>query len=274
MFGERLAENNPGGKDPIRWRGREVARIEAFSDAVFGFALTLLIVALEVPSNFDQLLLIMRGFFAFGLCFVLLFQVWYFQYRFFRRYGLNDLPTILLNATLLFVILFYVYPLKFLFNVLVMGNEHVENGIAGAAIERGQYRELMLIYGTAVVLIYALLAFMYRHALKRSTDLDLTREEIFHTKTNMYDHLLLVGVAFISILVAFLLPREHSAMAGMVYILIAPILSIFQRVRRKKALQLAEAGSEATVEAPMALDEDGIAAAPGPQAGKTDPDRS
>ena len=35
--------------------GREVSRIEGFSDAVFGFALTLLVVSLEVPDNFDAL---------------------------------------------------------------------------------------------------------------------------------------------------------------------------------------------------------------------------
>ena len=30
--------------------GREVSRLEGFSDAVFGFALTLLVVSLEVPE--------------------------------------------------------------------------------------------------------------------------------------------------------------------------------------------------------------------------------
>ena len=35
----------------IRQSGREVSRIEGFSDAVFGFALTLLVVSLEVPGS-------------------------------------------------------------------------------------------------------------------------------------------------------------------------------------------------------------------------------
>ena len=39
----------------INVRGREVSRIEGFSDAVFGFALTLLVVSLEVPDNFEGL---------------------------------------------------------------------------------------------------------------------------------------------------------------------------------------------------------------------------
>lgn len=36
----------------FRFRGHEVRRIEAFSDAVFAFAVTLLIVSLEVPRSF------------------------------------------------------------------------------------------------------------------------------------------------------------------------------------------------------------------------------
>ena len=47
--------------------GREVSRIEGFSDAVFGFALTLLVVSLEVPDNFEALKEILRGFIPFAV---------------------------------------------------------------------------------------------------------------------------------------------------------------------------------------------------------------
>lgn len=49
----------------------------------------------------------------------MLVWIWFEQHKFFRRYGLQDGTTVTLNVILLFVVLFYVYPLKFLFGLLV-----------------------------------------------------------------------------------------------------------------------------------------------------------
>src|SRR5213078_4933014 len=119
MIREKLIEKNIGDNKKFRWRSHEISRIEGLSDAVFGFAVTLLVVSLEVPNTFGALMEAMRGFGAFAVSFTLLIVVWYNQYKYFRRYALQDNYTVVLNAVLLFVVLFYVYPLKFVFSFLI-----------------------------------------------------------------------------------------------------------------------------------------------------------
>src|SRR5437868_13607054 len=119
MIREKLIDRGIGDDNKFRWRSHEVSRTEGVSDAVFGFAITLLVVSLEVPRTFGELMYAMRGFGAFAISFTLLFIVWFNQYKFFRRYGLQDNATMVLNGILLFVVLFYVYPLKFVFTLVV-----------------------------------------------------------------------------------------------------------------------------------------------------------
>ena len=63
-------------------RGQEINRIEAVSDVVFGFALTLLVVSLEVPHTYADLINAIRGFPAFALTFAALMYVWVRHYYF------------------------------------------------------------------------------------------------------------------------------------------------------------------------------------------------
>src|ERR1041384_1409642 len=120
MIRETLSRREPAVQNGFRLRGLgEVSRIEALSDGVIAFAITLLVVSLEVPRTFDELLVTMRGFLAFAITFGMLFHVWFVQYHFFRRYGLNDNFVIWMTALLLFVVLFYVYPLKFMWTLIV-----------------------------------------------------------------------------------------------------------------------------------------------------------
>src|SRR5438046_5492653 len=116
MIREKLIDKGIGDNKKFRWRSHEISRAEGLSDAVFGFAITLLVVSLEVPKTFGELMQTMRGFGAFAISFTLLFMVWFNQYKFFRRYGLQDSLTVCLNPILLLVVLSSLYALKLLFS--------------------------------------------------------------------------------------------------------------------------------------------------------------
>ena len=57
---------------PFRYRAHEVSRIEAFSDVVFGFAISLLVVSLEAPKNYHEMVETLRGFIPFAITFFVL----------------------------------------------------------------------------------------------------------------------------------------------------------------------------------------------------------
>ncbi len=143
---------------PFRLRGHKLSRIDGFSDVVFGFALTLLVVSLEVPHTFGELMDSLHGFRAVRRsassfsC-----RSGTSHYKFFRRYGLEDFLTMCLNSVLLFVVLLFVYPLKFLFT-LVVG--HAKQG----AIATGDVRMLMTIYGCGFTAVWLIFGLMHLHA--------------------------------------------------------------------------------------------------------------
>ena len=161
--GELVRRRVGEGGDGFRWRGEEVWRFEGFTDAVFAFAVTLLVVSLEVPNTFDELLDTMQGFLAFAISFAMLVWIWYEHYNFFRRYGLRDTITLWLSSALLFLVLLYVYPLKFLFTFVV--DELL--GFGGAAAEMikpSQGPLLFVIYGVGFIAIQLVFVLLYLRA--------------------------------------------------------------------------------------------------------------
>ena len=102
----------------FRLRGAVITRLDVFSDVVLGIALVLLVVSLVIPRSFSDLRSPTPSFTASAICFLMLVNVWFSHYVFFRRYGICDRWTVLLNAALLGLVLFCVYPLKFLYSTL------------------------------------------------------------------------------------------------------------------------------------------------------------
>jgi uncharacterized membrane protein len=216
-------------KIPFRQRAREVSRIEAFSDIVFGFALTLLVVALEVPKSYEELMHDMAGFLGFAICFATLMWIWHAHHTFFRRYAMTDGYTIVINSMLLFVVLYYTYPLKFIFSL-----------VTGSVRRRDlDPSMLFLIYGLGFIGIFSLMLLLYLHAYHRREELQLNELEVHDTRTAMWMYGSHIAIGVLSVILAQLLPWNMIGLAGWAYALLGPV-SAFVGAKRgyaRRALQ-------------------------------------
>jgi uncharacterized membrane protein len=209
---------------------RDVTRIEAFSDAVFGFALTLLVVSLEVPRTFDDMMANVRALPAFAASFAILLLIWQEHHNFFRRYGIHDGVTIWINGLLLFVVLFYVYPLKFLMTMLI-GPHGVMLGRRPEGLSDAQMPQLMIMYGIGFVSLFLLVAALHWRALaklRKEVEPGVNLDEL---RRHLGACFVYVAIGVISIGLARFAPwRWSPAAAGFAYAFVGPAHYLYYRL--------------------------------------------
>lgn len=179
-----MSDAPPAG---FRNRGADISRVEGFADCAFGFAVTLLVVSLDVPRTFSGLVSVLQGIPAFALSFAILSWIWFTQYRFFRRYGLEDVTTVLLTLLLLFVVLCYVYPLKFLYAASL-----------GSSLTEHELRLLFVIYGIGLAATFGVLLLMHANAYRQRERLGLDALERAETRITMWQLAAVAGLGLVS----------------------------------------------------------------------------
>lgn len=205
-------------------RKHDISRLEAFSDASFGFALTLLVVTLDVPKSYDELMRTMRGLPSFACCFAILVWIWSEHNAFFRRYGLQDGWTILMNSLLLFVTLFYVYPLKFMFDSMFGELDAVPGLIR---MELPQLAHASTVYAIGFIILFVIFTMLYRHAYNKRHELGLTPLEVMDIKIFAGHHLVSTAVGCVSLAIATLAPLQFAPIAPAAFSLMGPAHWIF-----------------------------------------------
>ena len=209
---------------------RDVNRIEAFSDAVFGFALTLLVVSLEVPRTYEDMMASVAALPAFAATFAILLLIWQEHHNFFRRYGVHDGVTIWLNGLLLFVVLFYVYPLKFLMTMLI-GPRGMLFGGRPDGVSDAQVPGLMVMYAMGFIALFLILAALHWRALAcLRPELD-PGVDLGSLRVHLGACLVYVSIGLLSLLIVQLLPpRVGLPVSGFAYGLIGPAHYLYYRV--------------------------------------------
>ncbi len=206
------------GEANFRWRGADVSRVENLSDIIFAMVLTL--AALQsIPQTFDELASLWRGALSIGFCFILILLIWRTHHIFFRRYGLDDGWVTVFNALLLFLVLIYIYPLKFMTDFVVnyFTGRFGSDAEVDAVLSLAQIPWLYAIYGGFFGAVYTVFALLYAHALRRSEALELNPAERSWTRFEVEFAASTAVLSLAVIALAFALPTLIAPFAGVAF---------------------------------------------------------
>ena len=179
-----------------------------------------------MPKNFYEFKSVMWGFIGFGVTFTMLVFIWLTNFKFHRRYGLEDGVTIFLNSLFIFLVLFFIYPLKFLAQVLI--NFGILNRGFGIDFNIGfsggfEYYDIFIIYGLGGFAIWFVIILMYLHAYNMREILDLDSNELEITKETILANSIVCLVILISIILAIF---EVGHWPGLIYLFITPLIFV------------------------------------------------
>jgi uncharacterized membrane protein len=219
-------------------RGREVTRIEAFVDAAFAFAVTLLVISFNaMPDSAQALVEALKGVPAFAASFSLLAMLWWQHADWSRRYGLDDGHSVLLSLLLVFLVLVYVYPLRIIFTAFFGWVTHGWLPM-GIAIDSARDLQLMfLAYAVAWTTLGFVVVALYRHAWRNRDALGLDRDERIELRGAIAAQWMIPGTGILALLViaACALAGQPglSAFSGFAYSLMALTGVAVTRARRR-----------------------------------------
>lgn len=196
------------------------SRLEGFSDAVFALAATLMVVSLDTPDNFINMDNKFIGLLSFGISFMALVLIWLVHYNFFRRTNHIDGTIITWNMALLFVILYFVFPLKAM----------ILSWFQNIGLNADSLSSLFQLYGLGFCLIFVCYSMLYYRAYKKDRKDGPNYQLLFYAR----HFAIFIGVGLLSILLAYFKIGMLYALPGPVYALLGPLCYWNSKVFHKK----------------------------------------
>ena len=202
------------------------ARLDAFVDAAFAFAVTLLVLGGgDAPSTMAELTAVLLRAPAFAAGFALIALFWTAHREFGRLTPRRDPLSTLLSLAVVFVVLLYVFPLRMLmdgFLYFVSGT-----GPSGGEASLGSLSDLKalyLVYGGGFLTLSLLYVALFGHALRQGGG-DPAKAEAAREWRATWS--ITAGAGVLSILLAFIVPLESAPSApGFAYCAIPLTLAL------------------------------------------------
>lgn len=214
----------------------EQTRMQAFSDGVFAFAATLLVVSLEVPNSYDELLDALAGFPALALAFAAIVSLWAIHRGFFARYPLGDPVSVAINAVLLFIVLIYVYPLKLLAELAA--HRFLRVGAPPATeMTATQLRGAYVIFSLAVLATSLAIAALHHRAWQLRETLHLDQQARRELVAAGWSYVVIGLVACVAIVAAALDVGAGWGLPIWLLVVVPPVVEVVRsgRLRRRPA---------------------------------------
>lgn len=233
----------------FRIRGAQPTRVDAFVDAAFAFAVTLLVIAIgRVPESVGQLVQALRGVPAFGASFFVIARLWQAHRTWSRYYGIEDAYGTRLSLALVFIVLVYVYPLRMVADLTMAG-------LSGGALAEtpvqiktvAELRTIYVVFGVGYAVTATFFLLLYRHALRLADALELSPGERIRTRTLCARWVAVITISLTSTVLGLVLPMGRGqstpldSVPGLLYGLIYVAFRVLA-VRQRR--QLASIGAQ------------------------------
>lgn len=194
-------------EDGFTNRGAEVTRIEAFYDAAFAFAITLMVISIDkIPDSADGLIEALKSVPAFAACFLMIVLFWSAHATWSRRYGINDRPSQRLSLLTVFLVLVVIYPMRMVFAAFFFW---ISDGWLPAHISSengpGDMRIIIGVFAVAFGSMGTATWALYRHAWKLRASLDLDARETVMTRYSVIRWAAVPVVSTFSLLLSYVL---------------------------------------------------------------------
>jgi uncharacterized membrane protein len=197
---------------PNAERGDKVTRLEAFVDAAFAFAVTLLVISGDqIPTSIAMLVDALKQLPSYAASFALIMQFWVNHADWSRRFGLEDPISERLSLALVFVLLIFVYPLKMVFASFFA---LISSGYLPTRFDIANWSELPVLFQTFALgfgLMALVVALLYGRAAKLGPTLGFSAAEIAYARYKWRMWATVVAVSALSFTLATFIPARPQS---------------------------------------------------------------